>query len=163
MRKLSKIRVAQLVWIASSALAMLVFRLKRNDGAFMNAAAERLADPAKKLLASLSYRVSWSVMELVIALAVVAAGVFLIWLLLRLWRERAERRGILLRAALLVLTVALPVLAAADWLWGVYYYSDGLQEKSGIYAEEISLADLTAVTRYAAANLNAVSAEVEWG
>lgn len=161
MREVSKTRVAQVTWIALSAFAVLLFRLKKTDPMFMNAAAKRFSDPAKKLLASVSYRVPWSVMELVIALAALAAVTFLLWLIVRLYRDASARRETLLRAALLALSVVLPVMAAADWLWGVYYYADGLQEKSGIYAEEIPLEDLIAVTRYAAENLNASAAEVK--
>lgn len=160
MKRPSKTLVAQLIWIGLSALAVFLFRLKKSDQTFMNAVAKHFADPAKERLSSLSYRVSWSVMELVITLAVVVVLVFFVWLILRLRGEKLERRKTLLRAALLALSVVLPVVAAADWLWGVYYYADGLQEMSGIYAEEISVEDLTMVTRYAAANLNAAAAEV---
>ena len=34
------------------------------------------------------------------------------------------------------------------WLWGVNYYVDGFQEKSGVYAQPVSVEDLTAVTEY---------------
>ena len=160
MGKRSKTTLVQLLWIALAALAMLLFRLMQGDKNFMNAAVERFAVPAGKVLASISYRVPWSVMELVIALAVLLGFSFLLWTGVRWYRHPERRREILLRSTLWVLAVVLTVMAAADWLWGVAYYADGLQEKSGIYAEEISLEELILVTRYAAANLNEAAAEV---
>ena len=160
MKRISKTVLAQLVWIVLTAISMLLFRLKQGDRGFMNTAAERFAAPAGKALASLSYCVPWSMMELVIALAVMFGVALLVRVGIKWRKEPDRRREICFRGALLVLTVVLTVMAAADWLWGVYYYADGLQERSGIYAEDISLEDLTVVTRYAAAHLNAAAVEV---
>lgn len=160
MRKISNITLIQLLWSTLAVLAMLLFRIKQGDRVFMNTVADGFAMPAGKALASLSYRVPWSVMELVIALAVIGVISFLLWTVIRWHKNPARRREILLRSSLWVLAVVLTVMAAADWLWGVYYYADGLQEKSGIYAEEISLEELTLVTRYAAENLNAAAMQV---
>ncbi|MBR6677173.1 MAG: DUF3810 domain-containing protein [Oscillospiraceae bacterium] len=160
MKKMSKSTLVQLLWISFAAALMLLFRLKRRDRAFMNAAADRFAAPAGRALSSVSYRVPWSMMELVIALAVLAVVSFLLWTGIQLYRNPSRRREILLRAVLWGLAAVLTVMAAADWLWGVAYYADGLQEKSGMYAEDVSLEDLAAVTRYAAANLNEAAAEV---
>ena len=150
----------QVVWISLTAGLMLLFRLKQGDRSFMNGAAERIAAPAGRALARVSYRVPWSMMELVIALAVLWGIAFLVWTGIRWYRTPDHRKGILLGAVLWAIAVVLTVMAAADWLWGVYYYADGLQEKSGIYAEDISLEELTLVTRYAAANLNEAAAKV---
>lgn len=152
---------AQGIWIALSVLAVLLFRLKQGDREFMNAAAENFAAPVGKALAALCYRVPWSVMELAFALALFFTMGFLVWTGIK-WRKNPARRSeILWGSVLWGLAVVLTVVAAADWLWGVYYYGDGLQEKSGIYAEDISLEELIAVTRYAAANLNEAAAEVK--
>ena len=160
MKRISKITLVQLFWIMLSALAMLLFRVMQRNRDFMNTAVERFAVPAGKALASISYRVPWSVMELLIALAVLCGFALLVWTGIGWHREPHRCREILLRASLWVLTVVLTVMAAADWLWGAAYYADGLQEKSGIYAEKISLEELTLVTRYAAANLNEAAANV---
>lgn len=160
MKRASKITALQLIWIGLATALMLLFRLKQGDRVFMNAAAENFAAPAGKALAGISYRVPWSVMELVIALAVILGIAFLVHTGIKWRRNPGRRREILCRAALWVLTAVLTVMAAADWLWGVCYYADGLQERSGIYAEDISVEELTLVTRYAAAQLNAAAAEV---
>ena len=160
MRKRSKITLVQLLWIILAVLAMLLFRVMQRDRDFMNAAVERFAMPVGKALASISYRVPWSVMELLIVLAVMGSFALLLWTGLRWYRTPHRRRELLLRSGLWVLAAVLTVMAAADWLWGAAYYADGLQEKSGIYAEKISLEELTLVTRYAAANLNEAASEV---
>lgn len=154
------IKVAARLWCVAMAAVLVLFRLLRGDRAWMNAAAEHIADPAKRLLGSVSYRVSWSVMEGVLIVLALAAAAFLLALGLRLYRKADRRRETVRAAALAVLTVVLTVMAAADWLWGVYYYADGLQEKIGITAETVTRGELESVTRYAAAQLNALAKKV---
>ena len=45
-------------------------------------------------------------------------------------------------------------------LWGVNYYADGFQEKSGIYAQPVEIDDLERVTRYFAENLRDLADEI---
>lgn len=45
-------------------------------------------------------------------------------------------------------------------LWGVNYYADGFQEKSGIYAQPVEIDELERVTRYFAENLRDLADEI---
>lgn len=45
-------------------------------------------------------------------------------------------------------------------LWGVNYYADSFQEKSGIYAQPVEIDDLERVTRYFAENLRDLADEI---
>lgn len=150
----------RLVWLLAMALAALWFRAHTGDAAAMNALAAQVADPVKAALGRVSYLVPFSLMELVIALAI-AGG--LLWLGLtvrRVVKERTQWKRTLLGFALNVLCVIAAVTVTADYIWGVYYYADGLQERSGIYAAPVSRQELENVTRYAAAQLSAAAAEV---
>ena len=51
------------------------------------------------------------------------------------------------------MNAALAIYLGFCWLWGVSYYVDGFQEKSGVYAQPVSMEDLTAVTEYFARGL----------
>lgn len=46
-------------------------------------------------------------------------------------------------------------------LWGVNYYADGFQEKSGIYAQPVAVEDLTRVAEYFVQELEELSGQVE--
>ena len=45
-------------------------------------------------------------------------------------------------------------------LWGVNYYADGFQEKSGVYAQPVEVEELERVTRYFAENLSELAGEI---
>lgn len=141
------------LWLLLMGALKLWFRANRGDPAAMNALAARVADPVKAALGRISYRVDFSLMELVIALAVLGGLAWVAWTVRSLIRRKEERWGILLRFLLTALGIAAAVSVTADCIWGVYYYADGLQERSGIYAEEVSVEELEQVTRYAAAML----------
>ncbi|MGM9618677.1 MAG: DUF3810 domain-containing protein [Oscillospiraceae bacterium] len=146
------------LWCLLAAVLLLIaFALKKSDRAAMNAAAAAVADPMRAAVSKLTYLVDFSMMELVLALALAAALAYVGVTAARLIRRKGERGKVLLSFFLTALCACAVISAAADWFWGVYYYADGLQEKSGIYAESVSLEELTLVTRYAAAQLSAAS------
>lgn len=159
MRKNRKLYAAGLCLLLLSGLKVL-FRLHTDDRDFMNTLARRVADPVKTALGRVSYLTEASLMEWVIGFAVIGGILALVWTVQRLIRRKEERRKTALAALLTVILAALAVSVTADYIWGVYYYADGLQERSGIYAEEVSLEDLERVTAYAAAELAAASEEV---
>ena len=68
-------------------------------------------------------------------------------------RARGRRKRRAYSAVLGAVCAGLSVCAATCLLWGVCYYTDTFQDRSGIRAEEVSLPDLTAVTAWFAENL----------
>lgn len=145
----------QLLWLLLMGALGLWFRVHTGDTAMMNALAADVADPVKAALGRVSYAVPFSVMEAVIALAAAGGLLALALLARRIARDRTAWKGTLLSFAVYALCVVSAVVVTADYIWGVYYYADGLQERSGIRAEPVTAAELERVTRYAAAQLAA--------
>ena len=104
-------------------------------------------------LGSLCYRVSFSVMEVLYVLAAVLALAYVVWNIAAVVRARGRRKRRAYSAVLGAVCAGLSVCAATCLLWGVCYYTDTFQDRSGIRAEEVSLPDLTAVTAWFAENL----------
>ena len=155
-----KITYGALLWILLLGGAKLWFRAHTGDRAAMNVLAARVADPVKAALGRASYLVPFSLMELVIALVVLGGAVWMTLTVRHFIRKKEMRRETAIGFLLTVLCIAAAASVAADYIWGVYYYADNLQERSGIYAEEVSVEELERVTRYAAAKLAEASAVV---
>ena len=89
------------------------------------------------------------------------AGV-LLWVVILIVRlVKGPQRGHRLYGGLL----GLVCLCLTAWglycvLWGVNYYADGFQEKSGIYAQPVEVDELERVTRYFAESLAEIAGEI---
>ena len=150
----------RLVWLVCALALIGAFLLARSSRALMNAYARRVAAPLRRAVAAVTYSVRFSVMELVIALALAAVLVWVVLVIVRLLRHSGRGWtlcGFLLTAVCLVVTV----YAGFCLLWGVYYYTDSFQDESGIRAEAASEEELYAVTRYFAAQLAEAADTVE--
>ena len=140
------------IWLAVDLEVLLVFLLVRERRDWMNALAERVTGPLKKAVGQLCYRTEFSVMEALLILAALAAAVWLAASAAALARSRHKAHT--LYSALLALACAgLTVYLGFCWLWGVNYYTDSFQDKSGVYAREVSVEELYRVTDYFAGRL----------
>ena len=90
------------------------------------------------------------------ALVAFAAG-YLVFNVVAVGLARGRRRSRAYSALLGAVCVGITIYVGFCYLWGVTYYVDGFQQKSGIYAEQVSEDDLYAVTRYFADQLNATA------
>lgn len=96
----------------------------------------------------------------------VAAALAWPWLLAVLaWAAAAvlldrERRSRAYRAVLGALCAALTVYLVFCLLWGVNYWTDSFQDKSGIHEEAVSVEELTAVTAWFAEKLSETADDV---
>lgn len=156
MKRFLKEHRGRLIWLAAVSALSLFFLLLRQDAALMTRTAEHFAKPIRHAVSRLSYCVPFSVMELLIAVGLAAALAYVGVTAARLIRK-GEKRQRLALFLITVLAVYLTVYAASSWLWGVGYYAEGLQEKSGIYAEEVLPEELEAVTEYFARELSAAA------
>ncbi|WP_312280033.1 DUF3810 domain-containing protein [Oscillibacter sp.] len=148
------------LWLGADLLLLVVFFAVRWNGAWMTALTERVTNPFRRLLGSFSYRVDFSVMEVLCGLLVVFVAAYLSLGTIAVLRKK-EGRGHRAYGALLgAVCTGLTVWLAFCWLWGVQYRADGFQAKSGIVAEDVSLEDLTAVTQYFADRLAETSGQV---
>ena len=147
------------VLLLAAAGLIALHLLTRGNHALMVFLSDRLVRPLHRALGQLNAHVPFSVAELLIALAVVAALVYIVIQLVLLVRKR-ERAARLYRTFMTLLAAAAAVYALFCLLWGVYYYADDFAARSGFENGEISTEQLETVTRYFARMANEYAAEV---
>lgn len=115
--------------------------------------------PVHHALARLSSHVPFSVAELIWALGIISIVVYIISQIVILIRkpERLKRVYIIF---ITVLSVSALVYAMFCMLWGIYYYGDDFETRSGLVSTEISTEQLETVTEYFALRANEYADEV---
>ena len=141
------------IWLLADLVLLAAFWIAREHRDWMNALERFVSAPIRRSLGSLCYRVSFSVMEVLYVLAAVLVLAYVVWNITAVVRARGRRKRRAYSAVLGAVCAGLSVCAATCLLWGVCYYTDTFQDRSGIRAEEVSLPDLTAVTAWFAENL----------
>lgn len=141
------------IWLLADLVLLAAFWIAREHRDWMNALERFVSAPIRRSLGSLCYRVSFSVMEALYVLAAVLVLAYVVWNITAVVRARGWRKRRAYSAVLGAVCAGLSVCAATCLLWGVCYYTDTFQDRSGIRAEEVSLPDLTAVTAWFAENL----------
>lgn len=121
------------------------FALRRRT-ALMLAVSERFVRPCHRALSRLCSRAPFSVAELLIALAVIALSIYIIFSVVR-FLQKADRAARLYRFVLTLLTAFSLIYGGFCLLWGIYYYASDFEQQSGIYGVPVSVEQLTAVTR----------------
>ena len=134
------------IWLAVDLALVCLFLLTRGNRRWMNALTNCVTEPLKRGIAGLTYRMDFSVAELLYVTAI-AVGVLLLPCAVRaLVRSRCRWQtlyGMVLSAACTVLSI----YVGLTLLWGVNYYTDTFQDKSGIYARQASVEELEELTR----------------
>ena len=141
------------IWFLTDLFLLAAFLAARHQKAWMNALADRVTTPLKTALGRLWGAVPFSVMEVLYTLAGIAAAVYVVWSIAAVARAKGRRRRRAYGAVLGALCAALSVYLAFCLLWGVNYWTDSFQDKSGIHEEAVSVAELTAVTQWFADRL----------
>ena len=143
------------IWfLAVCGVLGLYFALRTVPG-LMNWVSRQVVMPLERAVASVCYRASFSVAELLYA---IAAGVVLLWMgatVRRLITDQGRRGRVLYRFALTAVCSVLTVYAGFSLLWGVNYYAESFQQQSGVYARESTPEELAQVTEYFARQLAA--------
>ena len=141
------------IWfLAVCGVLCLYFALRTVPG-LMNWVSRQVVMPLERAVASVCYRASFSVAELLYA---IAAGVVLLWMgatVRRLITDQGRRGRVLYRFALTAVCAVLTVYAGFSLLWGVNYYAESFQQQSGVYARESTPEELAQVTEYFARQL----------
>ena len=145
------------IWLLADLLALAAYFLCRGNRAWMNGLAERFTTPLKQALGRLCYRVPFSVMELLAVLLVVGGTAYVVWNIAAVVRAKKRRWQRTYTAVLGAACIGLTVYAGFCLLWGVNFWTDSFQDKSGIYAQPVAVEDLTAVTAYFAQQLSAAA------
>nr|WP_326126425.1 DUF3810 domain-containing protein [uncultured Oscillibacter sp.] len=134
------------IWLLSALGVLLVLRLCRGNRAWMNALADHVTIPLRRGLGELCYRVDFSVMEVLYVLAALLALAYLVWSAAAVVRARGRRVRRAYGAALGAVCALVTVYTLFFFLWGLSFWTDSFQDKSGIYAQPVAPEDLKAVT-----------------
>ena len=141
------------VLLLVSAGLIALHLLTRGKHDLMVFLSEKLVRPLHRALGQLNAHAPFSVAELLIALAVIAALVYIVFQVVSLVRGKG-RAARLYRTLVTLLTAVTAVYALFCLLWGVYYYADDFAQKSGFENGEISAEQLGSVTRFFAEKAN---------
>lgn len=113
----------------------------------MQALSDHLVRPWHRIMSRLCSHVSFSVAELLIALAGILSLLYIAVCIIQLIR-RPQRLRRVYRLILTCLTAFALIYGGFCLLWGAYYYSADFEDQSGIRGVPASVEQLTAVTRY---------------
>lgn len=149
------------IWLLADCAALLAFFLLRGRRGLMNAVADHFTGPLRRGLGRICYLVPFSVMEVVEVLAILLGAGYVVWSIRAVLRaKKGERGSRAYGAALGAVCGLLCVWAGFCLLWGVNYWTDGFQDKTGIYAQPVALEDLREVTAYFADRVSETAGDV---
>lgn len=148
------------IWLLADLGLLAAFWLCRGNRAWMNALADHVTGPLKRALGRACYLTDISVMEVLYVLAVLLGIGYLAWSIAAVARARGRRRSRAWSAVLGAADILLAVYAGFCLLWGVNFWTDSFQDKSGIYAQPVAQEDLLAVTEYFAEQLSQAADQV---
>jgi len=149
------------IWLLADVLALTAFFLFRGQRAWMNAIQDHLTGPLRQALGRLAYRVDFSLMEASIVLGILAAVAYAVWSVRAVVKAKGRRGSRAYSALLGAACTGLSLYALFCLLWGVNFWTDSFQEKSGIYAQPVAPEDLLRVTVYFAQQLSETADTVE--
>lgn len=135
----------RLVWLALAAALAAAFFALRSNRAVMNAV-NSAALAVKRVLAAACSPVRFSVGEILVGLAVLAALVFIVCAVAAVIKNKGSRLRTLGRRALLALDVVLTVVVIFDFTLGASYYADGFTEREGITPRGGTVEELRTLT-----------------
>ena len=134
------------IWLLVDLALIGLFLLTRHSRPLMNALTTYVTEPLKRAIANITYLVDFSVAELIYVTAILV-GVVLLPCGVRALMESRRKWQTLYRMVLGAACTALSIYVGLTLLWGVNYYADSFQDKSGIYAREASVEELEELTR----------------
>ena len=148
------------IWLGADLAVLGLYLALRHDRGLMNGFADRITTPLKGALGRLCALTSLSVMELLYVLAGAAALAYVVGSVIAVVKARGRRGRRAYGAVLLAADVCLTVYALFCLMWGVNYWTDSFQDRSGITAQPVAAEDLEAVTAYFAQQLAAAADSV---
>ena len=147
-------------WLAFVSGVLIVLHLAaRGNHQLMVWLSENLVRPMHGFMARLCSCAAFSVAELVIYLTAIGVLVYIIFSIIYLIHRKKKLKQVYI-IFINLFAALLFIYAGFCLLWGVYYYGDDFQAKSGLEAGEISVEQLTTVTEYFADLANEYSTQV---
>ena len=148
------------LWLLADLAVLAAFWLLRGNRSWMNALADCVTTPLKQAIGRVCYRTEVSVMEVLGVLLVLAGVAYLAWSVVTVKRAAGRRMDRVYSAVLGAGCIALAIYGGFCLLWGVNFWTDSFQDKSGIRAEPVAQENLLAVTEYFAGQLTEAADDV---
>lgn len=120
-----------------------IFHLVKGNRAWMNFLAQKVTGPVKHAISQVSYALPFSAMELLIALVVIALIAALIRFILAM--ARGGDKHAVYSFFMGLVSLVLSVYALFCLFWGVNYYTDSFQDRSGLTARMATVEELKEV------------------
>ena len=135
----------RLVWLGVAAALVAAFFALRQNRPVMNAV-NSAALAVKRVLAAICSPVRFSVGEVLVGLAIIAALVFIVCAVVAVIKNKGSRLRTLGKRALLAVDVLLTVVVIFNFTLGASYYADGFAEREGITPRGGTVEELRALT-----------------
>ena len=142
------------IWLAVDLAVLGLYLALRQNRQLMNSFADRITTPLKAALGRLCALTSLSIMEILYALAAVGAVAYTVWSVIAVVKARGHRGRRVYSALLEAADGILTVYVLFCLMWGVNYWTDSFQDRSGITAQPVAAEDLKNVTAYFAERLS---------
>jgi hypothetical protein len=141
------------IWLLADLCLLAAFWLCRGNRAWMNALADHVTGPLRQVIGRVCYLTDISVMEVLEVLLAVGSLAYIIWSVIAVVKAKSRRGGRAYSAVLGAACFGLSIYVGFCLLWGVNYWTDSFQDKSGITAQPVAQSDLRTVTAYFANRL----------
>lgn len=148
------------IWLLTDFGLLAAFWLCRGNRAWMNALAEHVTGPLRLAVGRLCYRTEISIMEVLCVLLVLGVLAYVGWSGIAILRARGRRGRRTYRAVLGAVCAGVSIYVGFCVLWGINYYIDSFQDRSGIRAEPVAVEELKRVTAYFADRVSKASVAV---
>ena len=142
------------IWLAVDLVVLGLYLALRQNRQLMNSFADHITTPLKAALGRLCALTSLSIMEILYALAAVGAVAYTVWSVIAVVKARGHRGRRVYSALLGAADGILTVYVLFCLMWGVNYWTDSFQDRSGITAQPVAAEDLKNVTAYFAERLS---------
>lgn len=146
-----------LITFGGTVLFWLLFLLFRKNRAFANFIIDHITTPWKQGVGLVVSWLPFSAMELSIAVLVLL-GIFLIVRCIVQFKKKGPM--LLCRTFAFVCCAAMLIYDGFCLFWGINYYGDSFEDKSGIRARELSVAELLETTVHYAKMVNETCGDV---
>ena len=127
------------IWLAVDLAVLGLYLALRQNQQLMNSFADHVTTPLKAALGRLCALTSLSIMEILYALAAVGAVAYTVWSVIAVVKARGHRGRRVCSALLGAADGILTVYVLFCLMWGVNYWTDSFQDRSGITAQPLSL------------------------
>lgn len=136
-----------------SAAVILLYFILRGNKSLMVKISEGFVRKYHRALSVFNSHIGASVAEILYAVVIILVLAYLIYQIVKLITSPGKGKRAA-KTAITLITAALFIYAGFCVLWGVYYYADDFTEKAGLERRDITVDELTRVTRYFAAECN---------